>query len=314
MRKNINALTFFSANISKLLPAVPLRDHQALFAEAGNVQRLVMDDRLNERWLAELPDDHRLQTIKQRSGVIASFHTGAYRLLPMWLISRGIPLTLLVTADVATSQAERYRAIVGRMPGGGIPLEVCCAEDPMVLRKLARAMAQGRCIMAFLDGNESAGAKTAPSKRAEAVIDFLAHRLRVKTGIAELAYLTGRPIYPMTMAFDGTGTPRPDVLPPIVYSKSDKRQAFVQTAMSRLYGVLADTVARHPAQWEGWFYVHHDLVLDRPIADEAFIRQYMPFSIGERYFLLHRNTYSVYSLSGALFDKMCAFYLNEPRK
>src|SRR5690606_10611134 len=201
----------------------------------------------------------------------ATFHIGAYRLLATWFIHRRIPLTLLVTAGRAAAETRNHQAAVEQLEGDGDPaaFDLLQAEDPMVMRKLVRAMESGYYVLAFLDGNQGVERPVHVPCRQDLEVPFLAHRLRVKTGIAELAYLTGRPVYPLAVLRTDGGELAPVSMQPLVRPSDAVRSEFVRHTMQNLYGWLAELVARHPMQWEGWFYVHHDLPLDQPASLES---------------------------------------------
>src|SRR5690606_23981325 len=93
-------LAFFSANIHKLFPHIPFKDHSRLFQEAAAFNRLATDEELNNQALRFAPKPTGWFKQLKKPGVIASFHTGPYRLLSMWLMQQHIPFTLVVSEDV----------------------------------------------------------------------------------------------------------------------------------------------------------------------------------------------------------------------
>ncbi len=305
--ENLTAFTFFSANLSKLLPHVPLADHPAYFEATGRYHRLAHDRRHDDTTLKQLPP-MALQALRRAPGLVATYHIGAYKLLPLWLISQGIPLTLLVSADIAAKEYATYQATSMRFSAHGQPpLEILQAQDPLVIRKMVQSIGKGNWVLVFLDGNEGAGNKKSTAGRTDLVLDFLAHKLCVKTGVAELAYLMKCPIYPLALVFNDGHSPMPVGLPPMDMPVG-LRQDVVRATMVKLYGWLADLVYQYPTQWEGWFYTHHDLLHDAAIDPQAFILQFLPFSVGHRYFVLQRETYLAYPASDQIFRKLCDFY------
>src|SRR5690606_37455538 len=97
-------------------------------------------------------------------------------------------------ADVADSQRDAYHTwyrSLGTQSNGFAILE---AEDPMVIRKMVRALHQGHFLVVYVDGNMgSHGARD----RSVLTVDFLAHKIRVRTGVADVARPAGVPIYPV---------------------------------------------------------------------------------------------------------------------
>lgn len=311
---NLTTFTFFSANLSKLLPSVPLAHHPAYFSEAGRYHKMAHDRRNDEAVLHGLRSVMPLSDIRKAPGVIATFHIGAYKLLPLWLINTGIPLTLLVSADVAARERESYRVQSSRFAAEGQPpLELLEAEDPMVIRKMIRSIRRGNWVLIFVDGNEGMATKPSTTCRTNLLMNFLAHKLHVKTGAAELAFLAGCPIYPLALLFDEQLNPKLTSLPLMAFPKG-VRQDAVREIMQVLYGWLARMIRQSPAQWEGWFYVHHDLQHGDKLDYRALLQQFLPFSVGDHRFLLHRDTYGAYPASDGTYRKICDFYLQHVLK
>jgi len=305
---NLTAFTFFSANLSRLLPEVSLSDHPAYFNQAGRYHKMAHDRRNDALALKILRKAKPMDTIPKEPGVIATFHIGAYKLLPLWLISCGIPLTLLVSADIAAKERKTYQALSLRFAAEGQPpVEILEAEDPLVIRKMIRSIGRGNWVLIFLDGNEGAVAKQSATSRTDLLIDFLAHKLRVKTGVAELAFLARCPIYPLALRFDEQLNPKPMSLAPIDFPDG-QRQDATREIMERLYRWLAAMIYQFPAQWEGWFYVHHNLQHRDAVDHRTLLQQFLPFSVHGHPFILHRETYGAYPASEQTFRKLCDFY------
>ena len=304
---NRNLFTFFSANLHKLLPHIPLADHAAYFKQAAHYQRMAHDRQHDRSVLKHLAAHQGLPYgMLNEPGVVATFHLGAFKLLPLWLINSGIPLTLLVSADIATKEYDNYQAMAANA-GARAPLEVLPANEPMVMRKMVRAIERGNWVVVFLDGIEGVGRSR--SGRTDLTVDFLAHRLHVKSGVAELAHLAKCPIYPLVLTYDGTANPMPNVLHlPALKPLAQTRQVAVQQTMEALYGWLAGLVYRCPAQWERWFYIHHDLEHDSALDNGALMLQFLPLTTGKNHFLLHRDTYGAYSASERVYLHFCDFY------
>src|SRR5690606_36568494 len=244
---NLTAFTFFSANLSKLLPKISLSYHPAYFSETGRYHKMAHDRRNDENVLKSLRGVKPIVSSRKEPGVIATFHIGAYKLLPLWLINCGIPLTLLVSADIAAKERETYQAVASRFADEAQPsLEILEAEDPMVIRKMIRSNSRGNWVLMFLDGNEGVAHKQSAAGRTDLLIDFLAHKLRVKTGVAELAFLAKCPIYPLALLFDEQLNPKPMSLPPMVVSERSRLDA-AREIMEMLYGWLAPMINQCPA-------------------------------------------------------------------
>lgn len=303
---NRNLFTFFSANLHKLLPHIPLADHPTYFKQAAHYQRMARDRQHDGSMLKRLAAQGLPPGMLHEPGVVATFHLGAFKLLPRWLITCGLPLTLLVSADIAAREYDRYQAMA-KQAGASAPLEILRADDPVVMRKMIRAVQRGNWVVAFLDGIEGIGRSR--SGRTNLTVDFLGQRLHVKSGMAELARLARCPMYPLVLPFDERAGEVSIVSHlPAVHCATHERHAAVQQTMQDLYAWLAGWVYRCPAQWERWFYIHHDLAHDSLPDHGALLLQFLPLMTGNHRFLLHRDTYGAYPASPGIYQKLCDFY------
>ena len=289
----LRAFTFFSANLQKLCPDLLYEQHRSLFLQANRYADLTLDDERNIRWANTLEPPAGLLDGMDRPGIIASFHTGPYRLLCMWLAKQGVPITMVISADVAMRQEQRNRKAYGQVAGGDASAgyEYLYADDPMVLRKMIHALKRGRFLVCYIDGNMGVGKNT--QSRNTLTLDFMAHQLRVRTGVAELARIAGVPIYPVMTHFDDHNRPafqRFGTIDPQAAGNGGK--AAVAGWMEQLYGHLGTEVRQHLPQWEGWFYIHHDFVRHKTDIYGGLLRYYLPFKMGGRHFLLNKESYN----------------------
>lgn len=298
----LRAFAFFSANVQKLIPEIPYERHGELFEEAAHFARLVADDQLHRQWLEAEACTLGSPVDCTRPGVIATYHTGPYRLLPMWLVQQGISLTLVVSADVMKSQRETYDTWYRSLGAEKGDFTMLVAEDPLVIRKMIRALHDGHFLLVYVDGNMGSGSA---GSRSELIVDFFAHKIRVRTGVADVARLAGVPIYPICALFGRAQRPRFDVLPQIesIGPKED-RTAWITATMQLIYRRLADVVRNDPMQWEGWFYVHGDMVNEETVQINELFRFYLPFRLREHYFLLHKDSYRAYRLPAQLYERL----------
>lgn len=298
----LRAFTFFSANVQKLMPDMPYERHAELFEKAGHFAQLTANDRLHRRWL-EAPESTLSPMVDiTQPGVIATYHTGPYRLLPMWLAQQGVSITLVVSADVGKSQRDKYDDWYRSIDTEKGSFAMLDAEDPLVIRKMIRALHSGDFLLVYVDGNMGSGSARS---RSELIVDFLAHKIRVRTGVADVARLAGVPIYSIRSRFDSAEWPQFDVLPRInPIEPSHDRAAWVAETMRSIYRHLSDAICTDPMQWEGWFYVHGDMVYDESRHVNELFRFYLPFRLQEHYFLLHKDSYRAYHLPEQLYQRL----------
>lgn len=300
----LRAFAFFSANLRHLLPEMPYEKHAALFVQAGAYRKLADTlDRFPLDLRAEVESEGAGLLSVDRPGIFAAFHTGPYRLLGRWLASQGKPLTLLVSSDVAAKQEGDfdvwYKQCSVAMENDS--LECLMAEDPMVFRKMMRALERGRCLLIYVDGQT--GVRQQAGGSGSLSLGFLGAPLWVRTGVADLARLAQVPIYPLFAYFDEARKPvvrcLPALMPP---DKAASRAEWTQHCMHDLYQRLEAAVRQRPAQWEGWLYIHHDLAAKSNPG--GLLRYYMPFALHDRCFLLEKDSMAAYPISDELYEQI----------
>lgn len=309
----MRSFAFFSANLHQLLPDIPYEEHANLFRQADRYGKLALDTSHHRHGLDSLSWPSGTLPDWARPGIVATFHTGPYRLLPMWLARKGLPITVLLAADIAAAQHvdyEQARHLIETTTGKPINYQVLHAENPLVLRQLLRALQQGRFVVIYVDGQLGAAA-AGPGRLRDThgtlELDFMGRPMRVRTGVAELARLSGRPIYPWTMSFDAADQPVLHPGPVLSIPAGPRDPAIIQQVMEQLYAYLAQSVSDRPMQWEGWYYVHHDLTRARSDAKGGMLRHYLPFCFADRYFLLHKDSLTVQVISSRVYQKLASF-------
>lgn len=299
----MRSFAFFSANLYKLIPGIPFEQHGELFVKAEEFVKLATDDTLHRQWLATNAFKSLDALRTAQPGIIATYHTGPYRLLPMWLAHQGVPLTLLVSTDVVESQGADYQAWYQRLARDtqGTGFGILEAEDSLVARKMIRALRDGHHLLIYVDGNMGG-----PQRRQHigSIIDFLSHRIHARTGAAQVASLANVPVYVVGSYFGKEKEPRFEVFPAIVPAESAQdRKTTIAVTMNTIYRRLEQMIEKSPMQWEGWFYVHGDIVReDVSSAITELFRLYMPFKVKNQAFLLHKGTLNVYRLPDRLYS------------
>ena len=66
--------------------------------------------------------------------------------------------------------------------------------------------------------------------------------------------------------------------------------------MAGVYACLAEVLRDNPGQWEGWLYVHGDIVVDKEAASTGLFRLFLPFEANGQGFLLNKESYTAYRL------------------
>lgn len=253
----------FRANIYHFLPDYPASRYDELYRQVCANQRQAADDYRQARpeWIASrcLELGGWLARVQARPGIIATYHTGSYRLLNLCLATAGLPLALLVSAEVAARERQSMLLKQQRLTKDARPdrpLVVLEAEDPHILRKTGRLLAQGYYVVFYVDGNTGA----AEGRSTHLLqLPFLAGRLNVRQGIPLLSYLAGVPVYPIRCDRQH-GVPHFVCADPMVPHPGETRNDYAVRVMAMLYRFLEVALEQDPATWECWRYIQQWVV------------------------------------------------------
>lgn len=308
------SFSFFSANLQHLMPDIPFERHPACFLEAYRYAGCAKALDGVPCWGLEDVEGLGRAVAGWRSGIIACYHMGPYRKIGQVLAGFGLPLTLVLTADVAQSQGDFYRELYGKgreqQGNEADGLECLLAEDPMVFRKMLNALRRGRFLLVYVDGQSGVRAKA--DGRATLAVDLLAGQVRVRTGVADLARLAQVSIYPVMASFGAEDVPVFRSMPVMhCPAPSADRQEWASHCMGTLFGYLQREARDNPMQWEGWFYIHTDLVGDQEGMKGGLLKYYMPFTVGGQSYLLEKATWHVFPIPESLHEKIRVNALND---
>jgi lauroyl/myristoyl acyltransferase len=209
-----------------------------------------------------------IRKLQQTSGVfISTYHWGGFRLLSLALANQGLDVTLLmdrITHNPGSKQGE-VPIQAGNMTNHLSPVlqthfdqrvKFVVAEDKTALVRIYRAIAVRNLVMIYPDGNS--GWDGPKGHDARIAVSFLGQTINVKTGIGRLAVLMQAPIVTLTAENQRNGRVLVDLVdvlhpPP---SQSDAAQAFIDSAMQRIYSGLERCVVTRPEQWESSRHLH----------------------------------------------------------
>ncbi|MFB2121224.1 hypothetical protein [Parapedobacter sp. 2B3] len=251
----------FSASLRWLMPYIPQEQHEALFRQTLLNQRLAnLDEYYFNELSIQLQADNAvdLAGLTSRPSIVCTYHLGSYRLLPHWLMARGVSICTLLATDVLEAQGEGMLALAANTClRNGATCTLIDAQRPKAGLQMRTALRQGKTIVAYLDGNTG----TLPNNRSTnaITIPFLHGEMRVRTGLATLANIARVPLYSMVsepvVGREATIRCLQVIAPP----KGKERPIFAYTATDELYGDLQSVVKRHPWWWDGWLSVHEQL-------------------------------------------------------
>lgn len=201
--------------------------------------------------------------------IFCSFHVGSCYAGFQMLARLGLPVTAAVSPMAYVKLGEEIRADVAAFCANGgyaLDFELISLGDPSTMVGLARRLRQGRNIAIFVDASFGTDKKGVKADGFE--LSFLAGRLRVRTGAAELAYLTGAKMVPVISYRKKDGNIKVIFRAPILPDAALSRKEFGRMATGKLFSILENQILKTPAQWEGWLYCH-DFLVHRKCADDG---------------------------------------------
>jgi len=304
----------FSTNLHNLLPDLPRKEYVPTFRRLqANLALTFMDIEhaacpgfMQARgW-----DDAWATTLRERPGIVCTYHTGAYRYLNHLLVAAGVQLSIVV-AGRAIPAEQRL------LDRASADIDLIDAEQPHALFSMAKAAKQGRSLLVYIDGNTGTNGNAADADRHNLLtVPFCGWQVKVRQGVAALAYRLQLPLYPVICEREVRWGMRLNHLltywhfNPICPLPDESQAAFAARATARLYGLLEQFVVRNPDQWEGWLGLQHDLVLPAPaeLDEEEHPMRWAPYRRGNQAFLLHRPTYASYRITWKEFYRLYPWY------
>ena len=312
----LNAFTFFSANLSHFMPTIPYENYQDIFKGAM----------LNRSWSGldqqffqvENPftvhgwDADFAEQLKEKPGIICTFHTGSYRLINYLLHLSGVPLALLIGQYAHDNQREVFADLVGKagQNTAAPAFSILNATDPKVLFKIKQRLQEGTSVLTYIDGYQ--GTHSLDSRNSLKV-HFLAQHQLVKKGLPYIAYKFNVPIYPVICFREADDSLRLIRLEPIEKKEMDIA-LFAEYAVNKIYSAFAAFLQHYPAQWENWTTLHlstnrHDLFAAKMRGASAYPTkpnqiQHGLLAIRQDYFLLDKFSYRASPISKHAFRNL----------
>lgn len=246
------------ANWRRFRPDISWEQMPRVFRQMNiNIWLAAVDQNHPDVWTANTCkgcNEEWLQSVRTRPGIIATFHTGSYRLLPRLLAREGIPFSLLLARKISAEQGDFIQSHNATLHGGeNIPL--IDAQEPSALFTMRKALGAGRNLVAYIDGNIGIGELTSSAHASK--VSFFESHLIARSGLCHLSVLGDYPIYPVLSTRNSSNEIRFCAYPPIVAHAEWTRHDNVKMMMKALYGHLEDALRDCPEGWEGWGYFHH---------------------------------------------------------
>lgn len=257
-----------------------------------------------------------LSTVHGTSPIFVTFHTGSFNMLISLMMRRCKDVMIL--ADTGSVQKDDYhlaiKAHAERYKSGNTTTLVNVEENGAIFQ-LIRRIRQGAVPIAFIDGNKGVDGL---SKVNENLLDvpFFRGVVRVRKGLAYIAYLTKRPIV-LVLHYCENNEDYIRVHEPI-WSECTDKEDFCREVISRIYRYFSAHVKDYPEQWCNLPYFHRwaDLtVFQRPVHADLYVpaaldfkkwhfnnRRFCPIIIEGSHYLFDRFNYSVLPVSPEMID------------
>lgn len=283
---------FFSANVQHILDVHDLDRQAALYAEAKRFasEQASLDMEGIRRDTGPSSPLHDLPP-----GFIVSFHFGYYRLLPARLLSQGLSLAVLVSADVVEQEKAYYRCLIGDRWGDR--LQFLPVEEDGLFFRIKALIDKGYHVFCFVDGGKGTRPMSDNECTGISEVALLSSLIRVRNGYAQMAYVLGCPVYqPYGHSLCAVQIQQEEIrtFDPKDY---DSRASFVQESVSKIFHYFGTQLHKDPMAWEGWFYIHRYMKPRSIHQNWPLKTRYIPFKHHDKAFLLNKLDFQSYAIN-----------------
>lgn len=290
-----------SASFRNFLPDIEPEKHEALFKKLLLNLRIADMEQSMPELLKELPthfcEGNNLEQIRKVPGVIATFHTGSFRLIGHYLAINQIPFTLVVSGNGLKREDSLVDTVYNTEQRETIGFDLIDANEKSCMLKICRALKEKRNVLIYVDGNTGVGEEIDNENLIE--IPFLGQQISIRTGASFAAGIANVPLYPVICRRRWHYTTMLEFKPPIMPNHSLNRKEFAAASMSTIYRYLETIVKEKPWQWEGWLYLHH---CAKVVAEDSLhITESQTQGGRNRKVMFNRNDYSFFRLDGKCF-------------
>lgn len=312
-------LVLSSANFSKVMPDIPTDRYENMCRDNFFYKRL---SGIQLQYLKIIEDTKfagNLDFTKDNSipRIFCTFHMGSYRLINLALIKYNIDFVLVISKETLREQKEIYLKAyedMKKLTGNNSSFEFIEAENPSSMVSMVKALKSGKSLLFYIDGNTGVGGV---GKTDDKMIPVKLHNATIYTrkGISYLSHKFNIPIINcFTYIEDNNNIDKVTIqFNDPIYPKdgAEDIQEFSMVTTQRIYDEFSEVLTKHPAQWEGWMYLHRymDLSvfndLDKDISKElnltdTFVynkERFSSFTQGKQLYLFDKVTYNTYPIN-----------------
>ena len=257
--KKKEALLFASAsaNVYNFLGINDTKSHMSIYKDSiSNNLKAHEDIRSFQVEKLKIIDPNLiLNNLSSRPYIFVSFHTGSYNLLPSWLLKSGHEFYLM--ADTDSLDIKEYsssmKSIYREKYHTEGDFKMINVEEEGAIFRIIRKIKDKKITLAFLDGNKGIGGQVKDNKNLMEV-DFLQGRVKVRKGLAYMAFLTNTPLV-LALNYFKDGQRYLKIYDPIEIIETD-RKAYCKRAINQIFEYFEEHVRTYPGQWSNWPYVH----------------------------------------------------------
>lgn len=311
----LNTFTFLSANIGHFLPMLDSSTHLQIF------QHYRYHKWLNGLDVACFADRYPLRVygwpsfrrqIALRTGIICTYHFGAYQLINYLLIHAKIPYALLVAGHVKDTWAKRYPGLLEALEQARATgkFSLLDANDRGDLRKMYALAKAGYYLLIYVDGFEG---MVAGRQGAAHSVPLLGQEVLVPMGAAQLSHTMRLPIYPV-LALRRSGSIALKSFAALMPDSMDDRNTYTAMVMNRLYSTLSPFLMHWPEQWSNWPYLHNLASAESPLQGQLWPTlcgsppteqdRYGIYGLEDRRYLLRKADMQAFPLAAEQFSTL----------
>ncbi|WNG22960.1 hypothetical protein F0U62_02140 [Cystobacter fuscus] len=258
-----NAYHLCDANLRYFFPHLSRARREAVIAEVLFQQQMaVLDQRQYDLvQTTRLRDLAGIVSGGRPAGghIFCTYHTGSYRHLFHFLLRAGAECVLFLAGKTLNKQGQGFlddALDAARARGWTGTLRTVNAQDRNSILFGLRALKRGASLVIYIDGNAGVGSNKESGSLVP--VRFFGQHIMARSGIAYLSHLARVPVVPVVCLRDAHHALSLTFHQPIVPTGDDREQYAADTTQA-LYGLLEQSIADAPGQWEGWLYVERYL-------------------------------------------------------
>jgi lauroyl/myristoyl acyltransferase len=302
-----------SANFYNFLGDTNVLEHRRRFADVIDMAYKAHQDLLTFQVdnLSLIDDEGILPMLNSKEPpIFVMFHTGSFNMLTAYLLKSGSHFYGLSDAEsLKMADYQSLQDLYNKHYGKNSIFGMINIEESGSIFRILKMIKEGFPTIAFIDGNKGIGGQDKTNGNLEEV-DFLSGRVRVRRGLATLAYLTNRPL---VLALNHMENDQRYLsFRKIPVQVTTDKKVFIRDAIQTIFKYFGEHVKKHPDQWCNWPYVHNwtnissfqkthsELINEGNHSPNFNAERFCPIKFKEEFFLFDRETYNIIRVESEL--------------